>query len=137
EDYGIVGMATIYLGLITLLSEFGLGTAVVAVRELSVAQINQLNGLAVLLGLPSLVASCVVAIPLGRFFQAPQLPLVIAVMSTTFVITSFKTVPLALLQRDLRFKTLALIDLSQTLVLAICMIGFAVAGLGYWTLVSG
>jgi O-antigen/teichoic acid export membrane protein len=137
EDYGIVGMATIYLGLITLLSEFGLGTAVVAVRELSVAQINQLNGLAVLLGLASLVASCAVAIPLGRFFHAPQLPLVIAVMSTTFVIASFKTVPLALLQRDLRFKTLALIDLSQTLVLAICMIGFAVAGLGYWTLVSG
>src|SRR3989442_14932225 len=27
EDYGLVGMAAIYLGLVTLLSEFGLGTA--------------------------------------------------------------------------------------------------------------
>ena len=43
EDYGLVGMAAIYLGLITLLSEFGLGTAVLAVRELSVEQINQLT----------------------------------------------------------------------------------------------
>ena len=137
EDYGLVGMAAIYLGLITLLSEFGLGTAVLAVRELSVEQLNQLNGLAVLLGLASLLASCIVAIPLGRFFHAPQLPLVVVAMSTTFVITSFKTVPLALLQRDLRFKALAFIDLSQALVLAISMVGFAVAGFRYWTLVCG
>ncbi|PYP41766.1 MAG: hypothetical protein DMD42_13130 [Gemmatimonadetes bacterium] len=120
EDYGLVGMAAIYLGLITLVAEFGLGTAVLAVRELSVAQINQLNGLAVLLGLASLVTSCAVA-----------------AMSTTFVITSFKTVPLALLQRELRFKALALIDLGQALVLAMSMIGLAVAGFRYWTLVCG
>ncbi|HEY3194425.1 MAG TPA: lipopolysaccharide biosynthesis protein [Candidatus Dormibacteraeota bacterium] len=137
EDYGLVGMAAIYLGLVTLLSEFGLGTAVLAVRELSGAQIGQLNGLAVLLGLAGLLASCAVAIPLGRFFHAPQLPLVVVAMSTTFVITSFKTVPLALLQRDLRFKALAFIDLGQALVLAISMVGFAVAGFRYWTLVCG
>jgi len=137
EDYGLVGMAAIYLGLITLLSEFGLGTAVLAVRELSVEQISQLHGLAVLLGLISLLASSAVAIPLGRFFHAPQLPLVVVAMSTTFVISSFKTVPLALLQRDLRFKALALIDVSQALVLAISMIALALAGLRYWTLVCG
>src|SRR5436190_261338 len=137
EDYGLVGMATIYFGLITLLSEFGLGTAVLVVRDLRPEQIGQLNGLAVLLGLASMLASCMVAISLGRFFHAPQLPLVVVAMSTTFVITSFKTVPLALLQRDLRFKPLALIDLSQALVLAISMVGFAVAGFRYWTLVCG
>jgi O-antigen/teichoic acid export membrane protein len=137
EDYGLVGMAAIYLGLITLLSEFGLGTAVLAIRELSDEQINQLNGLAVVLGLASLLASCAAAIPLGRFFRAPQLPLVVVAMSTTFVIASCKTVPLALLQRDLRFKALALIDLSQALILAVSMIGLAVAGFRYWTLVCG
>ena len=137
EDYGLVGMAAIYLGLITLLSEFGLGTAVLAVRELSVEQINQLNGMAVLLGLAGVLASCAAAIPLGHFFRAPQLPLVVVAMSSTFVITSFKTVPFALLQRDLRFKALALIDLSQALVLAISMVAFAVVGLRYWTLVCG
>ncbi len=137
EDYGLVGMAALYLGLITLLSEFGLGTAVLAVRDLSAEQINQLNGLAVLLGLASLLASCAVAIPLGRFFRAPQLPLVVVAMSATFVITSFKTVPLALLQRDLRFRALALIDVSQALILAVGMIGLALAGFRYWTLVCG
>src|SRR3989442_1121275 len=90
-----------------------------------------------LLGLASFLASCAMAIPLGRFFRAPQLPLVVAALSTTFVLSSLKTVPLALLQRDFRFKALALVDTSQTLVLAVSMIGFALAGFRYWTLVLG
>ncbi len=137
EDYGLVGMAAVYLGLVTVLSEFGLGTAVLAVRELSREQLSQLNGLAVLVGCASLLASCAVALPLGHFFRAPQLPAVVVAMSATFVITSFKTVPFALLQRDFRFKQLALIDLSQAVVLALSMVGLAVAGLRYWTLVCG
>ncbi|HLB38102.1 MAG TPA: lipopolysaccharide biosynthesis protein [Gemmatimonadales bacterium] len=137
EDYGLVGMAAIYLGLVTLLSEFGLGTAVLAVRELSVDQIHQLNGLAALAGLAGLLASCALAIPLGRFFRAPPLPLVVVAMSATFVITSFKTVPLALLQREFRFRALALVDLAQALISAISMISLAVLGFRYWTLVLG
>src|SRR2546430_761329 len=137
EDYGLVGMAAVYLGLVTLLAEFGLGTAVLADRELSREQLSQLNGLAVLVGCVSLLASVVAAFPLGLFFRAPQLPLVVVAMSATFVITSFKTVPFALLQRDFRFKQLALIDLGQAVVLAISMVGLAVAGLRYWTLVCG
>lgn len=137
DDYGLVGMAAVYLGLVTLLSEFGLGTAVLAVRDLSVEQLRQLNGLAVLIGCASLMASCGVAVPLGHFFHAPQLPLVVVAMSATFVITSFKTVPFALLQRDLRFKALALVDAAQAVILAGCMIGLAAAGFRYWTLVWG
>jgi O-antigen/teichoic acid export membrane protein len=137
EDYGLVGMAGIYLGLITFLSEFGLGTAVITFREMSVEQVSQLNGLALILGLGSLLTSCAVSIPLGHFFRAPQLPLVIVMMSATFVISSFKTVPLALLQRDLRFKALGLIDAGQAFVVAVCMVGFALAGFRYWTLVFG
>ena len=77
-----------------------------------------------------MLGSCAVAIPLGQFFRAPQLPLVVVAMSATFLITSFKTVPLALLQRELRFKPLALIDLSQALVVALSMVGCAALGLG-------
>lgn len=137
EDYGLVGMAAIHLGLITLVSEFGLGTAVLADRTLSRHQLTQLNGVAVLLGLTGLLVSAALAIPLGHFFRAPQLPLVIVAMSTSFLITSFKTVPLALLQRDLRFKTLALIDVTQAFVVTAAMVAFAALGLRYWTLVAG
>jgi len=137
EDYGLVGMASIYLGLITLLSEFGLGSAVITLRELSEEQVAQINATSVLFGVASFALSCAAAVPLGRFFHAPQLPAVVVAMSTAFVITAFKTVPFSLLQRDLRFKVLAVVEAARALVLAVSMIVFALAGLRYWTLVIG
>jgi O-antigen/teichoic acid export membrane protein len=137
EDYGLVGMASIYLGLITLVSEFGLGSTVVTLRDLSEEQVAQLGGLALLIGLGSFALSLAAAIPLGRFFRSPQLPAVVAVMSTAFVITAFKTVPGSLLQRDMRFRALALIETWRAVLLAVSMIALALLGLRYWTLVIG
>src|SRR5207247_10756895 len=105
EDYGLVGMAWVYLGVITLLSEFGLGTTVVTLRDLGGSEVAQLNGLSLLIGVGSFVISCGAAIPLGRFFHAPQLPAVVVAMSVAFVITAFKTVPFALLQREMQSDT--------------------------------
>ena len=137
EDYGLVGMAWVYLGVITLLSEFGLGTTVVTLRDLGESEVAQLNGLSLLIGVGSFVISCGAAIPLGRFFHAPQLPAVVVAMSVAFVITAFKTVPFALLQREMRFRTLALIETWRAAVLAVSMIACAALGLRYWTLVIG
>src|SRR3989454_11636004 len=114
-DYGLVGMASIYLGLITLVSEFGLGSTVITLRDLSEHQVAQLNGLSVLFGVASFAASCAAAVPLGRFFHAPQLPAVVVVMSTAFVVTAFKTVPFSLLQRELRFRALAIVETGRVI----------------------
>lgn len=137
EDYGLMGMASVYLGLVTLVSEFGLGTAVITLRDLTEDQIAQLNGLAVLFGVGSFAVSCGAAIPLGGFFHAPELPAVVLAMSSTFVITAFKTVPFSLLQRDMRFRSLALVETARAALLAVSMIAFALLGFRYWTLVVG
>src|ERR1017187_8624659 len=34
SDYGLFGMATLYLGMVALISEFGLGQAVITLREM-------------------------------------------------------------------------------------------------------
>jgi PST family polysaccharide transporter len=136
SDFGLVGMATVYLGLITLLSEFGLGAAVVTLRTMTEEQIAQLNSLSLLFGVVALGVSCGAAAPLGWFFKSPQLPRVVLAMSTAFVMTSFKTVPYSLLLRDMRFKRLAIIDACQALSQASIALTLACLGLKYWALVS-
>jgi O-antigen/teichoic acid export membrane protein len=136
-DFGLLGMAEIYLGLVTLLSEFGLGTTVLALRDLTDEQVAQLHGFALLFGLGAFAISCLMAWPLGTFFHAPRLPAVVVVMSLTFIITSFRIIPAALLQRELRFRELATIDALRALVLAVVMVAFALIGFRYWTLVIG
>jgi teichuronic acid exporter len=135
EDYGLVGMAMVYIGLVTLFSEFGIGSAVLTLRDLSRQQIAQLNAVAVYVGFFGFAISCLVAFPLGRFFDAPQLPPVVIAISVAFVVSAFRIVPLALLQRELRFKLISLIQMSQGITAAVCAVALAVSGFGYWTLV--
>ena len=137
EDYGLVGMANVYMNLVTMLSEFGLSAAVVTLRSLTEEQLRQINAVSVLLGIGAFALSCVVAWPLGDFFRAPQLPPVVIALSTVFLISGVKIVPNALLQRDLAFRRLAIYDGVQTLVLSACMVAAAAAGFRHWTLVLG
>ena len=137
SDYGLVGMATIYVNLFTLFSEFGIGTAVLTLQDLSDDQISQLNTLSLLLGFLGFFISAAAAIPLGAFFRAPNLPLVVIVLSLGFVVSGIRTVPYSLLQKELRFKLLAVIEGLQGVVQASVTLIFAFLGFRYWALVLG
>src|SRR3989449_5913016 len=110
---------------------------VITLRDLREEQVAQLNGLSVLVGVGSFALSWAAAIPLGRLFHAPELPAVVVAMGAAFVITAFKPVPFSPLQRDMRFRALALVETGRAVLLAGSMIAFALLGLRYWTLVIG
>src|SRR3989449_10476258 len=98
---------------IMVVSEFGIGSAVIPLRELSDAQLSQLNTTSLFLGAAGFLATAVAADPLARFFRAPLLPPVLIATAAGFIVASFGVVPAALLQRQLRFRSLALIDLVR------------------------
>lgn len=137
SDFGIVGMAAVYLGILKLFSEFGVGSAVITIRNLSEQEIAQINSFSVIVGIIGFLLSCSAAIPLGWFFRSPQLPAVVIVMSTGFIITGFQTVPFSLLQRDFRFKLLSAISTFTALAQSLCVLLLAWTGFRYWSLVVG
>lgn len=134
SDYGLIGMASVPLGFSIVASECGIGNAVVMMLELTEDQISQLNTLAVVCGIFLFAISCLAAYPLGIFFRAPDLPMVVMVMSLALVITSFKIVPDGLLQRDLRFKLLAQIQATEAVIYGVVAITSALLGARYWSL---
>ena len=130
-------MAAIYINLFTLFSEFGIGTAVVTLQDMTDDQVSQLNTVSVLTGLLGFLISAAAAVPLGKFFRAPNLPLVVVVLSCGFVVSGVRTVPYSLLQKELRFKLLAVIEGLQGVVQATVTLALAFLGFGYWALVLG
>src|SRR5579859_8052797 len=136
-DYGLIGMANIYIGLVLEVSEFGLGLTVINLQDLTEEQTGQINTLAIILGVVAFLLSCAVAYPLGAFFHSSRLPMLLMAMSVMFVITSFKTVPAALLQREMQFKILAKIEVASYLSYAVSTLVSAFLGLGYWCLAIG
>jgi O-antigen/teichoic acid export membrane protein len=137
SDYGLVGIAAIYVNLFTLFSEFGIGTAVVTLQDLSDNQVSQLNTLSLSLGVFGSIVSSLIAMPLGKFFHAPKLPLIVIVLSLGFTISGMRTVPYSLLQKELRFKLLAVFEGIQGVVQASITLLLAFLGFGYWALVLG
>jgi PST family polysaccharide transporter len=135
EDYGLVGYATLFLGIVTLFSEFGIGTTVVTLRQLSDEQLAEVNTLALLFGVGGFAVSALAAPLLATYFDAPNLTLVVIAMAANFVISALGVVPRAVLQRDLRYRELAINDGLQALLLAAGSVAFAVLGFRYWTLV--
>jgi teichuronic acid exporter len=136
-DFGLVGMAGVYLGLVTIFSEFGFGSALITLSDLRVDEIAQINTFSVVSGLIGFLISCALARPVGWFFRSPQLPGVILVSSTAFLISGFRTVPCSLLQREFKFKQLSIIDTVAALTQSVCILVLAWMGLGYWALVLG
>jgi O-antigen/teichoic acid export membrane protein len=137
EDVGLVAMATIYLGVAALVTDFGLGTAVIALRDLSDELLAQLHTVALLVGLGAFAVSCVIALPLSRFFGAPELAAVVVVLSCSLVLDSLRTVPTALLAKALRFKYLALLEALKAIVAVSLTVGLAAFGARHWALVLG
>jgi O-antigen/teichoic acid export membrane protein len=136
-DFGLMGMAAVYLGLVNIFSEFGFGSAVITLRELTATEISQINTFSVISGLSGFLISCAVAQPLGWFFRSPELPAVVMVMGSALLIAGFKTVPYSLLQRELQFKRLSVIDTVAAVIQSLCTLALAWVGAGYWALVLG
>ena len=135
DDYGLVAMGSVYVGLVNLVNEFGLGSAIIKHRELTRPQIAQLSGLCVLFGLGGFVLSAAAAYPLALFYHTPAVTLVVIALSVNFLLTSFKTVPLSLMQRDFQFKESALNEAVGAVVQSTTLVAFAYFGLRYWSLV--
>lgn len=136
-DYGIMAMATAFIGIVGMVSEFGVGSAVLNFRDLSRDKVAQINGISLALGLGGFVLSCMAAVPLSWFFKTEELTLVTIALGSGFILLGLKAVPYGLLQKEMRFKFLALVEGCQMLVQAIGVVGFAVLGFSYWTLVLG
>ena len=136
-DYGLVGMAMVYLGFVQILSEFGLGSAIVQQRDLQEQQIARLGGLSVLWGVLLCAASAALAGPLAAFFGEAAVRWIIIALSLTFVMRALQVVPRALLMREMEFRKLAWVEGIEALTLTIGTLALAVLGFRYWALVGG
>jgi O-antigen/teichoic acid export membrane protein len=137
DDYGLVGMALVYIGLIQLVNEFGLSMAIVQQRELQGRMLARIAGLANLLGIGIFVLSASMAPLVARFFGEPAVRNIIVVAGLKFIIDGAGTVSRATLSRNLRYRALAAIDAVEAFVLAGATLVLALAGARYWALVIG
>jgi PST family polysaccharide transporter len=137
SDYGLMGMAAVYLGLVALVNEFGLTAAILRGRNLTDSQIAQIGGFGIALGAVFCLVSVGAAIPIARFYGEPAVRTIITVLSLNFIFSSASVLPRSLLARDLDFRRLAWIDGATNIVQIACTIVLAFLGYRWMALVFG
>ena len=135
--YGLVGMATLYLGFVQLISDAGLSAALIQQRSLTEDQVARLGGVVVVLGLALAAVSLALSGPIASFFGEQSVRWIIMALSATFLTRSLQVLPRSLLARDLEFRRIAWIDGFEALALTLTTLVLAALGFRVWALVLG
>lgn len=136
KDFGLVGMVTAITGVFNLFKDAGLSMATVQQETITEKQVSTLFWMNMVLGVMLGLLSFAIAPLLVSFFQEPRLFWVTVAIGAGFLFNAAGVQHSALLQRNMRFATLAAIDSISLLVSIVVGISMAIAGFGYWALVA-
>jgi O-antigen/teichoic acid export membrane protein len=137
HDYGLVAISTVVIGFVTLFGEPGLAAGLVHTHVPSTETSRAASALLLLLNLLLLAALVLAAPRIAAWYHQPELERVIQVSSLSLLMTAIATVPQAHLERNLRFKEIALALIIGNVVGTLVTIVCALFGFGVWSLVIG
>jgi O-antigen/teichoic acid export membrane protein len=137
DDYGLMTAGMVFLGLADLLSEGGVGKALVQKRDLQPLDVARAFTFSLLLSLLLYAAIFAVAGPASRYLALPGFTLFLRVLALLVLLVPCRTVAGALLDRDLRLGKQAAVHVVFSAVQSGLVLGLAVAGAGYWALAAG
>ena len=111
EEFGIVGLVMVFTTFFNLLSEFGLGPAVIQSKKLNRNDLRSVFTfsvyLAVFFGLVFFLSAPLIA----HFYEEPKLIRVTHFLSLAILFNALRIIPGALIMKDLKFKKAALFNI--------------------------
>jgi O-antigen/teichoic acid export membrane protein len=135
-DFGLLGMVTTVTGFLAIFSDAGLSTATIQAEAITQEQASSLFwinfGLSGVMGL----LSAMLAPVLAWFYHDGRLIAITLLLSLTFPLTGIVVQHRALLNRQMKFRTLAIIDVGSLLVSVVTGCTLGVLRCGYWSLVG-
>lgn len=136
EPFGTMAVTLALLNFGTLVLDSGLSATLVQRQYLTKDDINGVQGFQLLVGSILAVAIWLLAYPLAKLFQQPELVHIAPWLAIMIMLTSMLQVPQALLRRRLNFKVVQQAQMFSYLVgYVIVGIVLALQGFGIWSLI--
>lgn len=137
KDYGLLALTMVVVGVISVAADLGLSVVLVQSRDLSEAESRSAAGVALISSMFFVCVLWLIAPWAAKWFQEPELALLIRVMSVDVLATAMAAVPQVHLERSLRFRELSLSLLFSGVVGVLATLGGALLGWGVWALILG
>ncbi|MHC0447279.1 lipopolysaccharide biosynthesis protein [Flavobacterium sp. 3-218] len=135
EEFGLIGMLTIFMGIGSALFNGGLTSSLIRTQECSqedYSTVFYFNFLGSIL----IYGILFIAAPwIAKFYHQPQLTIITRVYGLTFIFSAFGTVQNTILTRELKFKKLAIISVPALVISSVVGIVMAYLNYGVWSLI--
>ena len=131
----MVAQATIYVGFVQLFLDQGFGAALIQKKNLDREDVASVFWLNIASAGVLVVVTLLLAPAIGDFFDTPETTSVLRVMSLVIILYALSVVPLSLVNRNLQFRTMAVIDIWSVALGGLAGVAAAFMGAGYWALV--
>lgn len=135
SDFGIVAMTTALMNILQMVSESGVGVAVIQRKDLTPAYITTAFWVNLAASMLVMLFAWISAPWFARFYGAPEIAWLVRVTSLSFPAMALRTIPTALMRRNMQFGLSSALETAWNGLTGVAMIGYALAGGGYWSLV--
>ena len=135
RDYGLIAMAGIFSGLVSIFVDSGFGMAVIQKRDLSHIDICSVFYFNIVISTIVYVILFLVAPTVANFFGMSDICAILRVSSISLIIGAFGSIHGHLFSRNLDFKHPTIRNLCAQMAGATVAIVLAFQGRGYWALV--
>lgn len=137
EDFGLVATVGVLTGLAGYFAGAGTSQALIRARHVDRRHFNVVFTLQLLIGSIIYLAFMIVAPLFADFFGQPIYQTLLLVSGLNFFLRPFANTPSALLQREMRFRPMVIINMATLIAGNSLSVGMALMGFGVWSLVFG
>ena len=134
--FGLIALANGYLLVVLLFVEQGVNQAIVQRKDVSTDYLDAAFWSSMVLAVLLAGLTQILAGPIARLFGEPTLAPLLRWLSLSLVLAGLRSTQTAMLQRDLRFRALAVRTAAAETVGGGVAVLMALAGLGVWSLVG-
>ena len=138
KDFGIIGFAVLFMGMIQIFSDMGMSAALIQRKDEDLKAIDYDTAfwIGIVWGLfLAFVLTFAVTPIAASFFNAPLLKSILPVLSISFVLKPLNVVHIVNITRELDFRRIVLPQNTSHIAAAIIAIIMALMGFGVWSLV--
>jgi len=136
-DYGLLTFSLPIIQFIALMTDMGLGSAIVRQRDLRPEDAGAALALSLAIGAISVVLLISMAGSIQAWANMTGLAAVLCALAVAVGFTISAAIPRAMLERELRYQQVALVEGGATLGSAlVCVLLVSVAGAGIWGVVA-
>jgi len=134
-DYGIIAMMTFFVTLGTVISDFGLATALIQKKEPTDEDYSTVFWVNFIISVLYYLLIFAFSELISFFYSEPLIKTIIPIFSLNFIITAIGNVHLAKISRNLNYKLWTKINLSSLIIAGSISIVLAFNSMGIWALV--